>query len=76
MRANMLAQLRLDQCSVIDNYVDSRTDEFLKERQDCVRQAIKESNGNFEEAMSTGKLTISHGKVTVFHGKVAIFHEK
>jgi hypothetical protein len=56
LRANMLAQLRLDQCSVIDNYVDSRAEEYYQEKQDCVRSAIAKSGGNFEEAMESGAI--------------------
>jgi hypothetical protein len=56
LRANMLAQLRLDQCSVIDKYVDSRAEEYYQEKQDCVRSAIGKSGGNFEEAMESGAI--------------------
>ena len=54
--ADMLASLRLNQCAVIDKYVDSRTEEFMQERQACVRDAIQRSGGNFEQAMSSGEI--------------------
>lgn len=51
LRANMLAQLRLDQCKAIDRYVDGRVQDFYQERSQCVRQAIRSNKGNFEKAM-------------------------
>ena len=49
--ANFLSQLRLDQCSLIDKYVDKRAEDFYKERQTCVHKAIEKNGGNLEEAM-------------------------
>ena len=51
LRANFLANLRLDQCKAIDQFVDSRVEDFYKERSQCVRGSIASNSGNFEKAM-------------------------
>lgn len=51
IRANFLAQLRLNQCKAINRFVDGRVEDFYKERSECVRNSIRSKNGNFEEAM-------------------------
>lgn len=51
VNAQWMSQLRLDQCSVIDKYVDHRSEDFFKERQGCVRQAIDSNGGNLEQAL-------------------------
>ncbi|PIR35929.1 MAG: hypothetical protein COV37_06040 [Bdellovibrio sp. CG11_big_fil_rev_8_21_14_0_20_39_38] len=51
VNANFLSQMRLDQCALIDKYVDNRSEDFKKERQDCVHQAIQRNGGNMEQAM-------------------------
>lgn len=52
-RASMLANMRLDQCAMIDKYVDSRVEDYQQERQQCVRKEISNSGGNFEQAMES-----------------------
>lgn len=51
INANFLAQMRLDQCSLMDKYVDSRADEFYQERQKCVHKEVARNGGNMEAAM-------------------------
>lgn len=51
--ANFLAQLRLDQCSLIDKYTDSRTEDFYQERQNCIHRSIERNGGNMEAAMKS-----------------------
>lgn len=51
LRASMLANMRLDQCGMIDKYVDTRVEDYQQERQQCVRKEIASSGGNFEQAM-------------------------
>lgn len=51
INAQMMSQMRLDQCSVIDKYVDQRSEDFFRERQGCVRQAIESNGGNLEQAL-------------------------
>ncbi len=51
--AHWMSQLRLDQCSIVDKYVDSRVDEYYQERQGCVRTAIDKNGGNMESAMES-----------------------
>jgi len=51
VNANMLSQMRLDQCSIVDKYVDNRVEDFYQERQGCVRQAIERNGGDIESAM-------------------------
>jgi hypothetical protein len=50
--ANFLSQMRLDQCALVDKYVDSRTEDYYRERQDCVRQKIADNGGDLEGAMA------------------------
>jgi len=52
-RASLLANMRLDQCGMIDKYVDTRVEDYQQERQRCVRKNIKKSNGDFEQAMES-----------------------
>lgn len=55
IRANFLAQLRMNQCKAIDSYTDSKVTEFYEERADCVRKANQQSGGNFEQSMESCK---------------------
>ena len=55
IKANFLAQLRLDQCRAIDRYTDSRVSDFYEERARCVGKANRNSGGNFEESMESCK---------------------
>ena len=51
--AHYLSQMRLDQCAVIDKFVDSRVEDFYQERQGCVRKAIEANGGDLEHAMES-----------------------
>ena len=51
VNANFLSQMRLDQCALVDKYIDHRTEDFKRERQDCVHTAIQRNGGNMEQAM-------------------------
>jgi len=51
--AQYLSQMRLNQCSLIDKYVDSRVEDFYEARQSCVRKSIEENGGDLERAMET-----------------------
>lgn len=51
--AHYLAQMRLDQCSIVDKYVDSRVEDYYQERQSCVRKAIEQDGGDLEHAMES-----------------------
>lgn len=51
--AHYLSQMRLDQCAVIDKFVDSRVEDFYQERQSCVRKAIQSNGGDMEHAMES-----------------------
>jgi hypothetical protein len=53
INANMLSQMRLNQCSIIDKYTDKRSEDFFQERQGCVRKAIDENGGDMERAMES-----------------------
>jgi hypothetical protein len=53
VNANFLSQMRLDQCALVDKYVDSRTEDYYRERQDCVRQKIADNGGDLESAMGS-----------------------
>lgn len=49
--AHWLSQMRLDQCSLIDKYTDSRVEDFYQARQACVRRSIDQNGGDLENAM-------------------------
>lgn len=51
--ANFLSQMRLNQCALIDKYTDSRTEDFYRGRQDCVRKNIADNGGDLERAMGS-----------------------
>ena len=53
LNANFLSQIRLDQCALIDKYVDSRVEDFYQERQTCVHRAIDSNGGNMDQAMES-----------------------
>jgi len=55
IRANFLAQLRMNQCKAIDSYTDSKVNEFYEQRAECVRNANQKSGGNFEQSMESCK---------------------
>lgn len=52
LNANFLSQMRLNQCSLIDKYVDSRVEDYYQERQSCVHKAINSNGGNIDAAMN------------------------
>jgi hypothetical protein len=51
VNANFLSNMRLDQCALIDKYVDNRTEDYKRERQECVHKAIQRNGGNMEKAL-------------------------
>lgn len=51
INANFMSQMRLNQCSLMDKYTDSRVQEFYEERQSCVHREIEKNGGNIESAM-------------------------
>lgn len=51
INANMLSQMRLNQCSIIDKYTDSRVEDFYRDRQACVRRQIDANGGDLENAL-------------------------
>jgi hypothetical protein len=51
INANFMSQMRLNQCSLMDKYVDSRVQEFYEERQSCVHREIEKRGGDIESAM-------------------------
>lgn len=53
LSANFLTQLRLNQCQIIDKYVDSRTEDYYRERQTCAKRAIQQNGGDMETAMDS-----------------------
>ena len=53
LRASSLLKTRLSQCGMIDRYTDSRSEEFQRERQTCVRDQIGKSGGQLEGAMES-----------------------
>lgn len=53
INANFMSQMRLNQCSLMDKYTDSRVQEFYEERQACVHREIDRNGGNIEAAMQS-----------------------
>ncbi len=53
MSANFLTQTRLSQCQIIDKYVDSRVEDYYRERQSCVQQSIQRNGGDMESALAS-----------------------
>lgn len=53
INANFMSQMRLNQCSLMDKYTDSRVQEFYEERQSCVHREIDKNGGNIEAAMQS-----------------------
>ena len=51
--ANFLAGLRLNQCQIMDKYVDSRVEDYYRERQSCVHRSIEHNGGDMESALSS-----------------------
>ncbi len=51
INANFMSQMRLNQCSLMDKYTDTRVEEFYQERQSCVHQQIEKNGGDIESAM-------------------------
>lgn len=51
INANFMSQMRLNQCSLMDKYTDSRVQEYYEERQSCVHREIERNGGNIESAM-------------------------
>jgi hypothetical protein len=51
INANFMSQMRLNQCSLMDKYTDSRVQDFYEERQSCVHKEIEKNGGNIESAM-------------------------
>lgn len=59
VNANFMSQMRLNQCALVDKYVDSRVSDYYQERQACVHKEIEKNGGNMEAAMqscNSGKL--------------------
>jgi hypothetical protein len=50
INANFMSQMRLNQCALMDKYVDSRVGDFYEERQACVHKEIEKNGGNIEAA--------------------------
>lgn len=52
LSANMLTQVRLNQCQIMDKYVDSRVEDYYRERQSCVQRSIQRNGGDMEAALA------------------------
>lgn len=53
LNANFMSQMRLNQCALMDKYVDSRVGDYYEERQTCVHREIEKNGGNIESAMQS-----------------------
>ncbi len=52
MNAQAMSQVRLNQCALMDKYVDSRVEDYYVERQSCLHKELQNTGGNQEEAIS------------------------
>lgn len=53
LSANFLTQTRLNQCQIIDKYVDSRVEDYYRQRQDCIHRSIQQNGGDMDSAMAS-----------------------
>lgn len=53
LNANFMSQMRLNQCALMDKYVDTRVGDYYEERQKCVHREIERNGGDIENAMQT-----------------------
>ncbi|MGE4233552.1 MAG: hypothetical protein AB7F43_09510 [Bacteriovoracia bacterium] len=53
INANWMSNMRINQCALMDKYMDSRVEEYYQERQGCVRRSIESNGGNMEQAMES-----------------------
>ncbi len=60
LKANLLAQLRLNQCNAINKFMDQKVSDYYEERSECVQKSIKANDGNFETAMESCQ---NHGEI-------------
>ena len=52
LNAQAMSELRLNQCALMDKYVDSRVEDYYTERQTCLHRELEKTGGNHEEAVS------------------------
>lgn len=52
VNAQAMSQVRLDQCALMDKYVDSRVEDYYAERQSCLHKELQNTGGNHEKAVS------------------------
>ncbi|MGK5086524.1 hypothetical protein WDW86_03105 [Bdellovibrionota bacterium FG-2] len=66
--ANFLAGLRLNQCQIVDKYVDSRVEDYYRERQPCVHRSIEANGGDMESAMGSCQNGVFEKKAGAWSG--------
>ncbi len=69
LSANFLTQTRLNQCQIIDKYVDSRTEDYYRERQACTQKAIQQNGGDMESAMASCQNNVFEAKAGKWEGQ-------
>ncbi len=52
LNAQAMSELRLNQCALMDKYVDTRVEDYYTERQSCLHKELERTGGNHEEAVS------------------------
>lgn len=67
--ANFLAGLRLNQCQIMDRYVDSRVEDYYRERQSCVHRSIEANGGDMESAMASCQNGVFNKKAGAWAGQ-------
>ena len=67
--ANFIAGLRLNQCQIMDKYVDSRVEDYYRERQSCVHRSIEANGGDMESAMASCQNGVFEKKAGAWAGR-------
>ena len=52
LNSQFMSELRLNQCALMDKYVDTRVEDYYAERQQCLHKKIQEFGGDHERAVS------------------------
>lgn len=68
LSANFLAQTGLNQCQIMDKYVDSRVEDYYRERRGCVHRAIESNGGDMESAMASCQNGVFQHKAGLWGG--------
>ena len=69
INAQNISQLRLNQCALMDKYVDSRVEDYYAERQSCLHRELQNTGGNHEKAIALCGSGLYHQDLANWAGK-------